>query len=683
MDRYQNKTVNKEGKTAMSDIARSFFGKWITNKDFASLKPVNVFHRQNDFLKISSHGKKNSHVLFRREFFAEYGGRYKIYISADDYYKLYINGSFVCQGPAPGYPQHYYFNEQDVSAFIKEGKNVIAVHTYYQGLINRVWVSGDDRHGLILDLLRDDVPVLCSDETFRVAYHSGYEALHTVGYETQFMERYLSTAPEVDFMLDEFDDSAWETASIATNADHELFLQPSKMLTFEKIVPVSINREGNELVIDFGKIYVGYLCIDAKGKPGDVVKFYYGQELDNDRKVRHLMRANCDYREEWVLSGGNDSLSQFDYKSFRYVRIELPDGCELSEVRLNSRHYPFTLNAEPCVTDRTLLQIWGLCIDSLKYGVQEVIQDCMEREKGNYLGDGCSTALAFTIATGDTSVLKKLIDDSLRSSFIDRGLVTCAACSFMQEIAEYPLMMYYSLYSYYQLSGDKEYLARHYDALADVLDYYREKYSQEDGLLANIDKWCVVEWPANYRDGYDVDLTEGQICKTKHTAINAHYIGALKYMNKISKLLGKPDYADTKPLEEAFVAAFYDEKTGLYRDSEESSHISTVANVFSFMYGIFPKADTHEKIISFIEAKGYDSVMLFGAYPYLAGLKSLGLRDKVYDYIRSEKTWGRMLKEGLSRTSEGWGKDTKWNTSLYHLVLCYAVVFLCDWEKFD
>ena len=27
---------------------------------------------------------------------------------------------------------------------------------YYQGLINRVWVSGDERHGLIFDIENND-----------------------------------------------------------------------------------------------------------------------------------------------------------------------------------------------------------------------------------------------------------------------------------------------------------------------------------------------------------------------------------------------------------------------------------------------------------------------------------------------------------------------------------------------
>ena len=168
----------------------------------------------------------------------------------------------------------------------------------------------------------------------------------------------------------------------------------------------------------------------------------------------------------------------------------------------------------------------------------------MDREKGNYLGDGCYTALAFAILTKDTSLIKKLVDDSMRSSFINKGLMTCAACSFMQEIAEFLLMMFHLLYSYYKLTGDKEYLCEKYESLCSILDYYRDCYMQKDGLLSRLDKWCVVEWPAEYRGGYDAEITEGKICNDVHSVINAHYIGAVKYLNKISALLGYNEYCD-------------------------------------------------------------------------------------------------------------------------------------------
>jgi hypothetical protein len=303
----------------------------------------------------------------------------------------------------------------------------------------------------------------------------------------------------------------------------------------------------------------------------------------------------------------------------------------------------------------------------------------MEREKGNYLGDGCYTALAYAIVTKDASPLKKLFDDSLRSSFINKGLMTCAACSFMQEIAEYPLMMFYSMYSYYKLTGDKEYLAEKYDQLCEVLDYYKENYMQENGLLSKLDKWCVVEWPKEYRDGYDAQLIEGKVDNDVHNVINAHYIGAVKYMNKISGVLGYSPYFDEKPLLDSYIAAFYNKEKKLFRDNINSEHISLMSNVFPLMYDLCPDKETEDAIINLIKDRGFTKVMLFGAFPILEGLRRTGNTDLMYKFIKDENAWLRMLREGATATFEGWGKDCKWNTSLFHLVLTYVLIFLTDW----
>ena len=656
-----------------------FKGQWITSDEFYDLESVNVFHRQLEKVNIESVAPKNSHILFRKKFNIQNFGKTYIYISADDYYKLYINGKFVCQGPAAGYPFHYYYNKADISEFISEGENTIAVHTYYQGLINRVWVSGDDRHGLICDIVQEGKTLLVSDESFLYSYHEGFSEMGKYGYDTQFAERYTSGTPSEDFYNTDYDDSKWHSARIKKYTDYKLFEQPTKMLVFESIKPKE-KWDDEGVTLDFGSEYVGYLCAEAQGKQGQIVEMLFGQELDENGNVRWKIRANCDYREEWVLSGKADKLNEFDYKAFRYVRINAPKGCKIKNIYLNARHYPFELKANPNVKNDRISKIWNLCVHSLKYGVQEVIQDCMDREKGNYLGDGCYTALAFAVLTKDTSQIKKLIDDSMRTSFINKGLMTCASCSFMQEIAEFPLMIFYLIYSYYKLTGDKEYLREKYEGLCEILDFYKDSYMQKDGLLSKLDKWCVVEWPMEYRGGYDADIVEGKVCIDVHNVINAHYIGAVKYLNKISYLLGYGKYCDEKPLVKAYTDAFFDKEKKLFKDNVKSEHISVISNAFALMYELSPDRETEESIIKYIEKEGFTSVMLFGAYPILEGLKRLNKKELMYKFILDENAWLRMLREGATTTFEGWGKDSKWNTSLFHLTLSYAVVFLTDWE---
>ncbi len=662
----------------MENSRHTFKGQWITNAEFAVLSPLSVYHRQLEPVSLDPKGPKNRHILFRRSFFyTPDSGRVMLYISADDYYKLYINGQFVTQGPAPGYPHHYYYNTVDVTDFLSEGENVMAVHTYYQGLINRVWVSGDDRHGLLLDMVQNGKVILSSDTAFRCAVHSGYRAGEIWGYATQFAEHYTSGTPEEGFEEPDYDDRTWEPALPRKTADYDLYPQPTALLIFEKILPVSVERTGNVIRYNFGQVYVGYPVVRAQGACGDTVEVRCGQELEPDGRVRHRMRANCNYAETWTLSGKSDTLHQYDYKAFQYIELCLPAGCEIEDAYILARHYPFTLKAKPNTEDATLLRIWELCCNSMYWGVQEVIQDCMDREKGNYLGDGCYTALTHYALTHDPSQLKKLVDDSLRTSFINGGLMTCAACSFMQEIAEFPLMLFPTLVRYHELSGDTAYITEKYDELVRVLDFYRTSYAGEDGLLANLDKWCLGEWPEPYQDGYDVDIKEGKVCPEVHNVINAHYIGALQAANQLAKIAKKSPYCDTRVPREAFFAAFYDKEKHLFCDSVTSRHISLIGNAFPFMYGLFPEGEaTAEAIKKLIQDRGFTRVMLFGAYPILEGLRKRGESDMIRECLLDEGAWLRMLREGARVTYEGWGRDCKWNTSLFHLTLSYAALFL-------
>lgn len=658
-----------------------FKGKWITDDEFFELKPRNVFHKQLETLDLPCEEHRNRHILFRKKF--ECGADVsdaKIYISADDYYKLYINGEFVAQGPAPCYHFQYNYNVVDVGRYLKKGENTIAVHTLYQGLINRVWQSGDNRHGLILDIVAKDEVLVCSDETFKTKVHSGYREMGMVGYQTQFMEEYDSRVAEVGFFKPEFDDSTWDNAKINKYADHILTEQKSEMLVFEKIEPKTITKDNDIVTVDFGSNYVGYLTVRAKGKSGDVIIVRCGQELNDDNSVRYNMRATCTYEENWILSDGESILDWFDYKSFRYAELVIPEGCEIVDIHMAVRHYPFELKTslkKEFADNEKLQRIWDLCINTQKYGVQEVIQDCMEREKGFYVGDGCYTVLTNMILTGDDSMARKLIDDAFSSAFITDGLVTCINCSFMQEIAEFPLILVYLVLWHYRFTGDKEYLANNYPKVVKLLESYRKSYEQ-NYLICNLDKWCVVEWPDNFRDNYDIDIQEGKVCEQAHVSINAYYIEAIKTANKMAGILGIEKYREEQQLISAFNDAFYDKEKHLFKDGTDTEHISIVGNVFPFAFELCPDEQCKANIFEMISNRKISSLSLFCTFLTMMGMVRYDREDLIKQALLDEDAWLRMLREDATTTFEGWGRDTKFNTSLFHMTMSYAAVFLAD-----
>ncbi len=315
--------------------------KWITTPEFAQLSAIQVFGKEG-FEPRAQSRYYNKHILFRNKINLSSVGKTVVRISADDYYKLYINGRFVAMGPAPSYYFCYYYNEIDVTDYLHEGENTIAVHTYYQGLINRVWPSGDNLHGLFFEMTDEEKILLCSDESWVFSYHSGFSDCGKYGYDTGFLEVYDSRSSEVGFETPGFDDSAWQSAVENKTIEHKFcFAVPP--LSVYKIKPSVCNKNGNRVFIDIGQEVCGYIEYRAKGKNADVITIRSSEELNDDGSVRYDLRCNCVFEEKHILSGGVDTLCQFDYKGFRYAELLLPDSCEFipDSVNLIVRHWRY------------------------------------------------------------------------------------------------------------------------------------------------------------------------------------------------------------------------------------------------------------------------------------------------------------------------------------------------------
>ena len=659
-------------------------GKFICHKDFENLKPIDVFHKELSPNQTEKHAESlyNRHILFRKKAVFGKASKAILKITADDYFKLYINDVYVTQGPPPSYPDHYYFMEIDVTPFLKEGVNTFAVHNYYQGLINRVWVSGDLRSMFWCELYLDGKVALVSDESWLTATHTGYSSCGIIGYETAFAERYDSSAKEVGFEKELFDDSQWKPASIYKQTDYILQKSPIQPLSVYLKKPIYTERKGEVLFVDFGQEMVGYLRAKAKGKQGDKVLLRFGEELNPDGSVRFDMRCNCRYKEEWILSGKEDVLDQFDYKAFRYCEIMIPEGASVRDVEMQVRHYPYEKKAVYKTDNEQLRKVLQLCENTIKYGTQEVFVDCPTREKGQYLGDVCVSGRAQCVLTGDTTLIKKAIIDFCGSAFICKGVMAVSTSSFMQEIADYSLLLPALILWVYKRDNDKDFLRLTFPYITGVYEYFMQ-YSQEDGLIEGVkEKWNLVDWPDNLRDGYNFPLTK-PISPGKHNVLNAFWIGLLKAYQDICEILGEAVNIAIDNVEKSFINAFYNKETGLYCDSTQKTHSAVHSNVLPLLFDIGIKENKKQRIVEYICQKKLTSMGVYMAYFTLAALMKHGEREKAELLATDKGAWLNMLEEGATTTFEAWGKNQKWNTSLFHpWATAPLIVFAKDTEVY-
>lgn len=652
----------------------SWQAKWITDPEFSEVEPIPMFHKENDPFPSAgiNHPEhlRNRHVYFRKSFhIEEQPTQATLRISADDYYKLYINGQFVGQGPAQGYPSHYNYNEWDLSEYLTVGKNSVAVHVYYQGLINRVYNSADLRMGMIAELYAENELVLASDSTWKYCLAPQFGTSGTVGYDTQYLEDvdqrlYISGWNDTDFT-----DDSWGYAAEVHNPDYVLVQQSTPALSVYRKEPMSVQQiaEGHYL-IDFGQEITGQFELMARGESGQQVEIRFGEELQPDgSSVRFEMRCNCRYVETWTLSGGNDTLEPFEYKAFRYVEVIGPAGAVQTDSFVAIvRHYP--LDEEACrfeSEDEILKQIWDICKLGVQLCAQETYVDCPSREKGQYLGDNTVIGHTHMYISGDMRMFKKAIRDFALSVQVCPGLLAVAPGNFMQEIADFSLQWPMQLLNYYKHSGDLPFLKEMYPVAEGILQYFR-KYVRTDGLLESVkEKWNLVDWPQNLRDDYDFPLTR-PVSDGCHNVINAFYYGCIKTIQEIRDILGV-EYNDQLPqLKQSFVRAFYRTDLKLFADSVGSNHASLHANMLPLLFGIAP-ADSVDAILSLISRKRLSCGVQM-SYFLLKALSVHGKTDLIYELImcEDERSWVNMVREGATSCFEAWGKEQKWNTSLCH-----------------
>lgn len=652
--------------------------KWIMDREFFGLAPINVFNdptkafnSEEELALLPKHKEelKNRHMLVRREFNIKKDFKQAfIDITADDYYKLYINGRFVGQGPAPGYYFNYYYNRFEVTEFLRQGKNIIAVHVYYQGIINKSWVSGDYRQGMIAELSADGEIILCTDSHWKYKIAREFSG-ETIGYDTQFLENIDSRLKDYGWKDDVYEDNNWDYVSVNEYDDHKLVLQPTPALQIYEVKPQKIIKKGEgHYFIDFGRELVGQLKMEAKGEPGQVVEIRCGEELNEDGStVRFEMRCNCTYREFWTLSGDRDILEYYDYKAFRYAEVIATRGViNPDSIFMVVRHYPF--DHEKCKfksSEKLLNDIWEICKNGVIFGSQEGFLDTPNREKGQYLGDITITGKSHVYLSGDHRLFRKALSEFAMSSFICPSLMTLAPSSFMLKIADSSLLWPLQLLYYYNYTGDMDFLKQMYPKAEGLIRYF-DRYKREDGLIENVkDMWNLVDWPANLRDGYDFDLST-PVPDGCHNVINAFYLGAVKTINQIRDILDIAYHDELPSLKEAYIRAFFQKDTGLFRDSTVSDHCALHSNVIPLFYDLVPE-EAVKSIVGLIKEKKF-SCGVYIAYFLLKGLARVGEYELVYELITSEdeKSWANMLREGATTCFEAWGKDLKWNTSLCH-----------------
>ena len=117
----------------------------------------------------------NQTVIARKTFQLDDPVSGRMRITADSYYRLYVNGAWVNDGPSRCWPEHFQYDELDVSAYLRDGANEIRVIARYYGVgdFHRV----PKQAGLLAQL-----DAVCGGQSVTIASDASWEIADAVAW---------------------------------------------------------------------------------------------------------------------------------------------------------------------------------------------------------------------------------------------------------------------------------------------------------------------------------------------------------------------------------------------------------------------------------------------------------------------------------------------------------------------
>ena len=435
--------------------------------------------------------------------------------------------------------------------------------------------------------------------------------------------------------------------------------------------PVSIAKlpDGTYL-LDFGRVAFGnLLLIPEPGSKGKLT-IRFGEAM-RDGRIDRTPPGSVRYSEVEATLDGTDQVvappanarntkppavltpPQWGVLTpFRWVEIEgWPGKLRLAEVKRRAA-FDSTWNDQAASfhsSDAMLDRVWDLCHYSIKATSFAGVFVDGDRERLSYEADAYLTQLSYYAGDPSSQMERDTFERLMR---------------YPTWPTEWAPHMVFIAYADWMQTGDKDWLAQHYEYLKTKT---LEDRAGPDGLIRSTPEQMnhsdVVDWPPGERDGF--------VFTTVSTVVNAFHLRAIEDMRQLALALGKESDAEMYARREretlaSFQRVLFDEKTGLYRDGIGTDHSSLHANLFPLAFGLVPE-DNRAHVAEWLVHQGMRGSVYAAQYLLEALFENGQAKAAVEEMIApGDRSWRHMVDSGTTITWEAWDQRYKPNQDWNH-----------------
>lgn len=524
-----------------------------------------------------------------------------------------------------------------------------------------------------------------SDESFRTHPHP------TVYSNVYGSEKYDARLNQDGWNSPGFDDHDWQPASIAEKQPEAEFIEQ-----FQPAVKVIRTYEAEYLhTVNHRKIYdfsqnMSFLPeFDIKGKPGDEVRFYPAEKLNDDGDVDQ-------YAKGWTLVDdvityiiGSDETEhyrqKFSYLAGRYIAVETEsEDVIITNLKAHAVTSAYEEAGSFACDDERYNQIYRMIERTVEANMVSVHTDCPTIERFAWQEPNHLMAPSIMFMKNGKDLWRKFLKDMRASQhtaediFFDfagnsfpagDGLVPSQCPCYIPNVLPVPGMgSFYDIIPWgssiilaarwhYLFYGDISIIEENYDAGLRYLNYLKTKMTPEGFINHGLGDW-----------GNPDNILARENIETAFLYADA------KTLSEFAGLLGKQEDEQELKVFAETVRSNYNEKllcrdpngrTG-YRcyENKDEFVISQACEALPLYWGMVPeecKADVIEAFRESLIQKGCLSAGEIGL-PYIINTAAeYGMNDLIASFITKEEhpSYYAFVKDGMTTLGEYWESNPR------------------------
>lgn len=645
-----------------------------------------------------------------------------IHISADNRYRLFVNGTAVCDGPAKGDFLHWQYETTDIAKYLKKGSNTLAAQVYNFGEYKSV-SQFSRTTAFILQGDNENEFAINTDNSWKVFQN---KACHPIPVDGKRVHGFYVVGPCDSIVAQDypwgweqpyFDDSKWvhphnSVVDRGTGAGYmhgtertlvkrQIPFMEEKDERFKQIVrseqidcqssgflkgnaPIVIEAHQHiKILIDNGTLNVGYPTLTFSGSKSAKLKIEYAEALF-DRKGLKGNRNDISGKEisgafDVIIAdgGSNRSFRPLSLRTFRYIQLEVETNEEplsLNDFRFTTNRYPLEEKASFSFEPEILpfKDIWNTGWRTARLCANETYWDCPYYEQLQYIGDTRIQALISLYVSGDDRLMRNALEQ-INNSITGEGLTLCRAPSSGQAIIP-PFSLIYigMLHDYYLHRPDSTFLKPFITNINPILTWFESRL-QKNGLLGTMEGWQFTDWANGFHNGIPAGSDQGN-----SAILSLTYANALKDAADLYTFYKKHNEASDcikryNQIKTGINALCFDVKKSIYADTPEKQVFSQHANIMAVMSGIAKKEDQQKLMKIVLNDSTLIQCSMYYKFYLMRALVKSGMGD---EYFNQLKTWEKLLTQGLStfpenETKTNWEADTRSDCHGWSASVCY------------